>query len=104
MGYLIYRKDTTVIPAQLRDRRYKTQAAAKAALTRFNKAWAQTRGKLGNEPDAPVFTMGIAEEVYFHEHIEKTVERTNLMSGQAYREPVNTPGYMSPASEAYWSM
>lgn len=102
--YLIYDRETTIIPAQLRDKRYKTVSAAKAALTRFNKAWAKTRGKLGNEPEAPVFRYGIAEVGYFHDVIEKTVERVNLMSGQAYREPVNTPLHMSPASETYWSM
>jgi hypothetical protein len=26
------------------------------------------------------------------------------MSKKEYQEPSNTPGYMSPASEAYWSM
>jgi hypothetical protein len=32
------------------------------------------------------------------------VTRINLMSKKEYQEPSNTPGYMSPASEAYWSM
>jgi len=36
--------------------------------------------------------------------IEKQVEKTNLMTGKKYMESVNTPNYMSPASEAYWSM
>jgi len=102
--YLIYDRETTIIPAQLRNKRYKTVGAAKAALTRFNKAWAATRGKLGNEPEAPVFRYGIAEVEYFHDTIEKTVERVNMMSGQPYREPANTPPHMSPASETYWSM
>ena len=103
MGYLIYRKDTTEIPAQLRKKVFKTMPAAKAALTRFNKAWARTRGKLGNEPEAPVFTMGIAEVEHFYANIERKVERVNIMSGRRYMEGVNTPRYCSPASEAYWS-
>ena len=104
MGYIIYRKDTTEIPAQLRNKVYKTHAAALAALTRFNKAWAKTRGKLGNEPDAPHFTMGVAETEYYARHIEKTVTRVNLMTGKEYEESVNTPAACSPASETYWSM
>ena len=32
------------------------------------------------------------------------VEKVNLMSGLKYMEPSNAPGYLSPASEAYWSM
>jgi len=32
------------------------------------------------------------------------VTRVNLMSGVEYRESVNTPLHMSPASETYWSM
>jgi hypothetical protein len=103
MGYIIYRKDTTEIPAQLRNKVYKTPAAALAALTRFNKAWAKTCGKLGNEPDAPHFTMGIAETEYYARHIQNTVTRVNLMTGQEYSEPVGTPLHMSPASETYWS-
>ncbi len=104
MGYIIYRKDTTAIPAQLRDKVYKTVPAAKAALTRFNTAWAQTRGKLGNEPDAPQFTMAIAESEYYAKNIEKTVTRVNMMmSGAEYTESVNTPLFMSPSSETYWS-
>ena len=50
MGYIIYRKDTTAIPAQLRDKIYKTVPAAKAALTRFNIAWAQTRASWATNP------------------------------------------------------
>lgn len=104
MGYIIYRKDTTAIPAQLRDKVYKTMPAAKAALTRFNTAWAKTRGKLGNEPEAPQFTMGIADSEYYARHIERQVVKTNMMSGKEYTESVNTPLHMSPASESYWSM
>ena len=31
------------------------------------------------------------------------VERTHLMTGKKFLEPSNTPEYLSPASEAYWS-
>lgn len=37
-------------------------------------------------------------------YVPKMVTRRNLMTGQEYQEPEDTPGYLSPASEAYWSM
>lgn len=36
--------------------------------------------------------------------VVKMVERVNLISGQKYMEPSNTPHYCSPSSETYWSM
>jgi hypothetical protein len=104
MAYVIYRKDTGALVSTLRDKRYKTLSAARAALTRFNKQWAATRGLLGNEPTAPQFTCGIAEVEYYEKHIERSVVRRNLMSGKEYTESVNTPLHMSPSSETYWSM
>lgn len=104
MAYVIYRKDTAALVSTHRNKRYKTLSAARAALTRFNTAWARTRGLLGNEPEAPQFTCGIAEVEYYREHIERRVVRQNLMSGKQYEESVNTPLHMSPSSETYWSM
>lgn len=99
MGYVIYDKAST----KLKSKAYKTHAAAQAALTRMNKSWAANYDKLGNEADAPVFTMGIAEVNYYYENIERKVVKQNLMSGKDYEESVNTPLHMSPASETYWS-
>jgi len=100
MGYVIYDKKST----RLKSKAYKTEAAAKAALTRMRKERADVfDGVLTAEHD-PVFLFGIAEVGYFEEHIEQKVERVNLMSGEKYMESVNRPSYMSPASEAYWSM
>ena len=99
MGYLIYNKQTTRIVSKV----YKTHAAAQAQLTRMRKNATDTWGILKPETD-PVFLNGIAEEDYFHKHIEKSVERINLSTGKHYWEPVNTPAYLSPASESYWSM
>lgn len=39
----------------------------------------------------------------YETNVVKTVTRKNLMSGKEYQEKSNTPGYMSPSSEAYWS-
>jgi hypothetical protein len=35
---------------------------------------------------------------------EDMVERTNIMTGQKYMEKKDTPVFMSPACESYWSM
>lgn len=34
----------------------------------------------------------------------RVVSRTNLMTGKTYTERADTPVYMSPACESYWSM
>jgi len=98
MSYVIYHKDTTQIAAKSakgyrRDAIYKTMSAAKAALTRMDK-----------DMPGSVFEYAIAELGYYYANIEKQVEKINMMSGKKYMESVNTPNYMSPASEAYWSM
>lgn len=92
MSYIIYNKATT----RIKGKAYKTHAAARAALTRMGKGLIQ-------DENHPEFKYGIAEVGYFEAHIEKQVERTNLMTGEKFMEAVNRPNYMSPASEAYWS-
>lgn len=32
------------------------------------------------------------------------IERTNIITGKKFMEPIDTPVFMSPASESYWSM
>ena len=32
------------------------------------------------------------------------VERTNIMTGKKFLEPIDTPVFMSPACETFWSM
>jgi len=80
--------------------RYKTMGAAKAALTRIAKA----EGLLKTDPNYAEYRYAIAETNYFHDSIEKSRTRKSLMSGVEFSEPVNTPAYMSAASESYWSM
>jgi hypothetical protein len=89
MAYIIYRKDTTrFVRKSNGDEFFATESAAKRHITRFL-----------NWDD-----YAVAEYTDFCANIEKQVQRVNLMSGQTYMESVNTPNYMSPASEAYWSM
>ena len=109
--FYIYEKTSTYIMGKVNTRTgevrpdhrqsYKTMAAAKAALTRMSKRY---RADLLDSVNDPVFRYGIAEADYFHKSIEKSRTTSNMMSGKPMVEPVNTPNYMSPSSEAYWSM
>ena len=109
--YYIYEKTSTYIMGKMDQRTgevrpdhrksYKTMSAAQAALTRMSKRY---RADLKETVNDPVYRYGIAEANYFHTTIEKSRTRTNMMSKQQYTESVNTPNYMSPSSEAYWSM
>ena len=112
--FYIYERTSTYIMGKMNTRtgevrpdhrqRYKTMAAAKAALTRMSKRY---RADLLDSVNDPVFRYGIAEAGYFHKNIEKTRVVYSIMD-QAREKPitetVNTPGYMSPSFESYWSM
>jgi hypothetical protein len=114
MSYVIYEKSSTFIMGPYTARRevlpnhrqsYKTMAAAKAALTRWTKWWQQDIGDLDSPDNNPQFRYAIAEKDLFHKNIEKSVKKKNMMDPtKEFMEPVNTPSYMSPASESYWSM
>ena len=107
--YYIYEKSTTYIIGKpdrngvaRPDHRqsYKTMSAAKAGLTRIIKA----ENLLPSDPNYGEFRYAIAEAGNFHTFIEKSVEKTNMMSGKKFMEKANTPYYCSPSSETYWSM
>ena len=114
MSYVIYEQSSTMIMGkpymgEMRPdyrKEYKTLAAAEAALTRASKQWWNMIGRGGNEPveNDPRYRCAIAAKAYFHQNIEKKVAKRNLSTGVVYEETVNTPNYMSPACEAYWSM
>lgn len=95
--YVIYEKRTT----RIQGKAHATLRKANNALKRMIQEW-PLRNCGGGVVSEDQF--GIAEQGHFHEHIERQVQRTNLMTGKPYMEPINTPGFMSPASEAYWSM
>ena len=109
--FYIYEQTSTFIMGKMNSRTgevrpdhrhsYKTMAAAKAALTRMSKRYRADMLETANDPQ---YRYAIAEAKYFHSSIEKTRERTSLMSGKPYTETVNTPAHMSPATETYWSM
>ena len=83
---------------------YKTMAAAKAALTKMSKRY---RADLLETVNDPMFRYGIAEAGYFHQNIEKKRTVYSIFdedTDSPLVEGVNVPNYMSPSSEAYWSM
>jgi hypothetical protein len=100
MAYIIYDKATIRIKGKLDG--YKTYAAAKRALTLMEKARRASGDHTWENHCKRLFA--IAEDTYFYGRVQKTVTRTNMMTGVEYEEPVNTPLCMSPSSETYWSM
>ena len=117
--FYIYEKSSTFIMGPYTVRRevlpdhrksYKTMAAAKAALTRWTKWWQEDLNYPGSaecQDNNPQFRYAIAEAGYFHKNLEKSRTVYSIMD-QAKEKPiiesVNTPGYMSPSRESYWSM
>ena len=106
MSYVIYNRKTTktlLAPARsvgCYNETYKSRTAAKAALTRLD-----NKDKLGRGEDGfPLLKTDfrIAEMQDFRANIEKTVTRTNAMTGKEFQEPINTPYSCSPSSENYW--
>ena len=98
--YIMGKTDRNGVTRPDHRKSYKSLGAAKAALTRIIKA----EGLLPTDPNYGEFRYAIAASGFFHQNIEKSRTRTGLMNGVEFSEPVNTPSYMSPASEAYWSM
>ena len=92
MSYVIYNTDTTIL---LTTTRYQTERAAKGARTKLLK-------KAGDKYANQDFSVAPAHE--FYDDIEKSVTRKNMMSGKEIQVRVNTPCYMDPSCESYWSM
>ena len=99
--YIIGKPDRNGVARPDHRQSYKTMAAAKAGLTRICKA----EGLLKTDPNYAEYRYAIAEADLFHKLIEKQVRRKSLMDEtKEFMEPINTPSYMSPSSESYWSM
>ena len=106
--FVIYHKETTqIVGKDLKAdpyARYKSMAAAKAAITRAAKKMGNyTGGLMLIDPSHPLYVYGIARADGFFATIEKKVVKTNMMTGKEYMESPNTPLHMSPSSETYWS-
>jgi hypothetical protein len=130
-GYVIYRTDTTEIVSE-KDYSYsgqihKQEGHAKASLTRIKKKFAEglknkrpygtfkfeglglhENGKTGRQAEGELtgemVDMKIINTDAYFNNIEAQEEVTNMMSGKKFKQSVNTPGFMSPSSETYWSM
>lgn len=94
-SFVIYNKENTRIVKEraYSHQYYATEAAAKAAVTRFVKKGICKRDEVE-----------IADAGHFFDFIEKTEIVTNLMSGKQVRQSVNTPRCCDPSTELYWSM
>ena len=79
----------------------------KKAGTSWNLQYATKRGakiaisRLGL-PVNTFLVMTVEQQAYYYP--TKMVERTNLMTGVKYMEAEDTPGFMSPSRESYWTM
>jgi hypothetical protein len=94
MSFVIYNKESTrILKRRNGARTYADLSSAKAGLTR-----AVNAGKVNRDDYA------IAEASEFYTHIEKQETKRNLLSGQEFTQPVNTPLCCDPSSETYWSM
>jgi hypothetical protein len=92
MSYVVYNLSSTRIVGSRSTKYWKSEAAAKAHLTRM--------GKMGYN----VAEFAVAESNTFYNSIEGSITKVNLMSGKEYQERANTALSCSPASETYWSM
>lgn len=111
--YVIYNKATTAIKEIVKHRpyrvtsSYKSEAAAKAAITRLSKA-AQEQADYNIDKD-PQFVLGIAQAQYYYDNIEKQVTRTGIMPGTGKESTITMSvnqvgGVCDPFTETYWSM
>lgn len=122
MSYYVYHKTDSRIATgkgnrSHLDHEYATEGAAKAAITRIvKKANARYEELMASpytwdhEKAARVMSntkdLSIAESTDYHENIEQFEWVTPMMSksGKKIRISVNTPNYMNPACESYWTM
>ena len=130
-GFVIYRTDTTEIVSE-KDYSYtgqihKQESHAKASLTRIKKKFAEglknkkpygtfkfeglgihENGKTGRQAEGELtgemVEMKIIDTEKYFNDVEAQEEVTNMMTGKKFKQSVNTPGFMSPSSESYWTM
>ena len=97
---------------------YKTLGAAKAALTRYRKklnvlylelkaskyTWDHDKA---DEVLADLNAMKISDEYHYHKNIEQFETVYSMMDKNKtnpIRQSINTPAYMDPSRESYWTM
>lgn len=102
--YVIYNRDSTIT---IRDscgytRTFRTERGAKSFLTRHFVHGSDLIKGICREMVKGKYA--IAEEEYFHNHIERQVTKRNLVSGLEFTQPINTPRCCDPSTETYWHM
>lgn len=96
-NFVVFNTETTVYLRYIKGRHwmsgdnFKTEAAAKACLTRLAK-----KGK-----DVTVYSILPYDEF---KKIEKTEIKHNLLSGLPFEQSVNTPSSCDPSTETYHCM
>jgi hypothetical protein len=123
MTYYVYHKRSSKIAKgksnrNYLDHEYATEGAAKAAVTRIvKKANERYNVLMASSYDwdhekarrviADTKDLAIAEAGFYHKNIEQ-FETTYSMYDKEHKNPirqsVNTPAYMDPGCESYWSM
>jgi len=97
---------------------YKTEGAAKAALTRYRKKLNDRYLELkasqydwdhekADDVLADLNAMKVAEAEDYHENIEQFETVYSMMDKNKtnpIRQSINTPAYMDPSRESYWTM
>jgi hypothetical protein len=97
---------------------YKTMAAAQAALTRWDKKWFNDKCNASDfdrkyyperyeDSARPIFKYAICEAEDYHKNIERFETVYSMMDKDKknpIRQSVNTPAYMDPSCESYWTM
>lgn len=134
MTYVIYRTDTTEIVSEQRyaysGQTHKTLGHAKASLTRIRKKFAQgfanqkpyqgfrfehlgvyENGKSGREAQGALTGKMVEMKIVDLETYKKSIEATEIVYSMfdkdkknPIKQSVNTPSFLSPSSESYWSM
>ena len=102
MTFVIYRTDTTEIVSE-KDYSYSGHGTFKfegLGIHENGKTGRQARGEL----TGAMVEMKIVDLETYRNEIEAQEEVTNMMTGKKFKQSVNTPNFMSPACESYWSM
>lgn len=134
MTYVIYRTDTTEIVSEkqyaYRGQIHKTLGHAKASLTRIRKKFAEgfakkepystfrfkglglhENGKSGRQAEGELTGEMVEMKIVDLETYRKSIEATEIVYSifdkdqkKPIKQSVNTPHFLSPSSETYWSM
>ena len=75
---------------------------AKAHAAKLNAREALRNAREARETEAPAYAYATVK--VYRTEVVHMVTRRNLMTGLEYEEPSNTPGYMSPSRESYWTL